>query len=39
MKITMGKTKGKIAIEFASLGDLERIVSVIDPRNRIDRPI
>lgn len=39
VRITMGKTKGKIAIEFASLGDLERIVSVIDPRNRTDRPI
>lgn len=39
VRITMGKTKGKIAIEFASLGDLERIVSVIDPRNRSDRPI
>lgn len=39
VKVTMGKAKGKIAIEFASLGDLERIVSVIDPRNRNDRPI
>ncbi|WP_310961767.1 ParB/RepB/Spo0J family partition protein [Nocardioides terrisoli] len=39
VKITMGKAKGKIAIEFASLGDLERIVSIIDPRNRTDRPI
>ena len=39
VRITMGKTKGKIAIEFASLGDLERIVGVIDPRNRTDRPI
>lgn len=39
VRITMGKTKGKIAIEFASLGDLERIVGVIDPRNRSDRPI
>lgn len=39
VRITMGKAKGKIAIEFASLGDLERIVGVIDPRNRTDRPI
>lgn len=39
VRTTMGKTKGKITIEFASLGDLERIVSVIDPRNRTDRPI
>ena len=39
VRITMGKTKGKISIEFASLGDLERIIGVIDPRNRTDRPI
>ena len=39
VKVTMGKAKGKIAIEFASLGDLERIVGIIDPRNRDDRPI
>ncbi len=39
VKVTLGRTKGKIAIEFASLTDLERIVSVIDPRNRQDRPI
>jgi ParB family chromosome partitioning protein len=39
VKVTMGKSKGRIAIEFASLGDLERLVSIIDPRNRDDRPI
>ncbi len=39
VRVTMGKAKGRIAIEFASLGDLERIVGVIDPRNRDDRPI
>ena len=39
VKVTMGKAKGRIAIEFASLGDLERIVGIIDPRNRDDRPI
>lgn len=39
VKVTMGKSKGRIAIEFASLGDLERIVGIIDPRNRNDRPI
>ncbi len=39
VKVTLGKSKGKIAIEFASLADLERIVGVIDPRNRDDRPI
>jgi ParB family chromosome partitioning protein len=39
VKVTMGRAKGRIAIEFASLGDLERIVGIIDPRNRDDRPI
>lgn len=39
VKVTLGRNKGKIAIEFASLTDLERIVGIIDPRNREDRPI
>jgi len=39
VKVSMGKAKGRIAIEFASLGDLERIVAIIDPRTRDDRPI
>lgn len=39
VRVTLGKSKGKIAIEFASLADLERIVAIIDPRNRDDRPI
>jgi ParB family chromosome partitioning protein len=39
VKVSMGKSKGRIAIEFASLGDLERIVGVIDPRNRDDRSV
>jgi ParB family chromosome partitioning protein len=39
VKVDLGRSKGKISIEFASLTDLERIVAVIDPRNRDDRPI
>ena len=39
VKVALGRSKGRISIEFASLADLERIVSVIDPRNREDRPI
>ena len=39
VKVTLGRSKGRVAIEFASLTDLERIVAVIDPRNREDRPI
>jgi ParB family transcriptional regulator, chromosome partitioning protein len=39
VKVTLGKSKGRIAIEFASLADLERIVGIIDPRRADDRPI
>ena len=31
VKVDLGRSKGKIAIEFASLPDLERIVSLMDP--------
>lgn len=31
VKVTLGRNKGRIAIEFASLQDLERIVDLIDP--------
>ena len=37
VQVALGKTKGKITVEFASIQDLERIVAVMDPRN--DRPI
>jgi ParB family chromosome partitioning protein len=39
VKVDLGKSKGKITVEFASLDDLQRIVDVMDPRNRTDRPI
>ncbi|MFC4785890.1 ParB/RepB/Spo0J family partition protein [Nocardioides sp. MAHUQ-72] len=39
VKVDLGKNKGKITVEFASLEDLQRIVDVMDPRNRTDRPI
>ena len=39
VKVDLGKSKGKITVEFASLEDLRRIIDVIDPRNRNDRPI
>lgn len=39
VKIDLGKSKGKITVEFANTGDLQRIVDLIDPRNRDDRPI
>jgi len=39
VKVDLGKSKGKISVEFASLDDLRRIVEIMDPRNRSDRPI
>lgn len=39
VKVDLGQRKGKITVEFASLDDLRRIVDVMDPRNRHDRPI
>lgn len=39
VKVDLGKAKGKVSIEFATLDDLRRIVDLIDPRNRTDRPI
>ena len=37
VKVDLGRSKGRIIVEFASIADLERIVSVMDPRD--DRPI
>ncbi|TIC88995.1 ParB/RepB/Spo0J family partition protein [Nocardioides sp. GY 10113] len=39
VKIDLGRAKGKVTIEFANAGDLQRIVELIDPRNRSDRII
>jgi ParB family chromosome partitioning protein len=39
VRVDLGQRKGKITVEFASLDDLRRIVDIMDPRNRIDRPI
>ena len=39
VKVDLGRRKGRITVEFASLDDLRRIVDVMDPRNRDDRPI
>ncbi|MCY7402684.1 MAG: ParB/RepB/Spo0J family partition protein [Nocardioides sp.] len=39
VKVDLGKSKGKITVEFASLDDLRRITEIMDPRNRDDRPI
>jgi len=39
VKVALGQRKGRITVEFASLDDLRRIVDIMDPRNRDDRPI
>jgi ParB family transcriptional regulator, chromosome partitioning protein len=39
VKVDLGRHKGKITVEFASLDDLRRIIDIMDPRNRFDRPI
>jgi ParB family chromosome partitioning protein len=39
VKVDLGQRKGKITVEFASLDDLRRIIDIMDPRNRDDRPI
>lgn len=39
VRVQLGKSRGKITVEFASLADLERIMGIIDPRNRADRPV
>jgi ParB family chromosome partitioning protein len=39
VRVDLGQRKGRITVEFASLDDLRRIVDVMDPRNRTDRPI
>ncbi len=39
VKVDLGRAKGKITVEFATLEDLRRIVDIMDPRNRTDRPI
>jgi ParB family chromosome partitioning protein len=39
VKIDLGRAKGKVTVEFATMDDLRRIVDVMDPRNRDDRPV
>jgi ParB family transcriptional regulator, chromosome partitioning protein len=39
VKVDLGQRKGRITVEFASMEDLRRIVDIMDPRNRDDRPI
>ncbi|MFD1824253.1 ParB/RepB/Spo0J family partition protein [Mumia zhuanghuii] len=38
VKVDLGKTKGKITVEFASIDDLERIVTLMDPAKRGNGP-
>lgn len=36
VKVDFGKSKGKIVVEFATIGDLERIVDLMDPAPKPD---
>jgi ParB family chromosome partitioning protein len=36
VKVDLGRSKGKITVEFASIPDLERIVAIMDPRAQGD---
>jgi ParB family chromosome partitioning protein len=36
VKVDLGKTKGRITVEFASIDDLERIVTLMDPSKSDD---
>lgn len=38
VKIDLGRVKGKVTIEFATMGDLQRIVDIMDPGHRGDGP-
>jgi ParB family chromosome partitioning protein len=33
VKVALGRSKGKITVEFASIPDLERIVAIMDPKH------
>jgi ParB family transcriptional regulator, chromosome partitioning protein len=35
VKVDLGKSKGRISVEFASLDDLRRIVDMMDPQNDV----
>ncbi len=37
VKVDLGKTKGKITVEFASIDDLERIVGLMDPNKQSEQ--
>ena len=36
VKIDLGKTRGRISVEFATMDDLRRIVDIMDPRPDAD---
>ncbi|QNE19868.1 ParB/RepB/Spo0J family partition protein [Kribbella qitaiheensis] len=36
VKVDLGKTKGRITVEFATIDDLERIVTLMDPNKSTD---
>jgi len=39
VKVDMGRAKGKVTIEFATLDDLQRIVALIEPQPAAEQPV
>ena len=39
VRIDLGRAKGKITVEFATLEDLQRIIDIVDPQSRSDRAL
>ncbi len=37
VKVDLGRSKGKVTVEFATLDDLERIVELMDPKKQLKR--
>jgi ParB family chromosome partitioning protein len=38
VRVNLGKRKGRIVVEYASIDDLERIVAIMDPKATNDQP-
>lgn len=38
VRVDLGKRKGKIVVEYASIEDLERIVAIMDPKAEVPHP-
>lgn len=39
VRVDLGRRRGRITVDFATVEDLHRIADLMDPRNRTDRPV